>query len=404
MSSGPREPEIPGNSIGAELLGPDGKVDLDALRAIAADEDAGDDESLRRVAFTLSRDLRKRLDKYITDRVPFLSRSQVQKLIDAEAVTVNDRPAKASTMLRQGDVVEVVIPPVGPLRIEPEPVPLDVLYEDQHIIVLNKQPGVIVHPARSYKSGTLINGLAWHFKHASEQGGALSGVGADDARPGVVHRLDRDTTGVIVFAKDDEAHWRLGRAFELRRVEKRYVALVQGVVDPPADVIDLPIGPHPNRAKGFREKQVVRRDAFGKPSVTLYRTLERYDGYALLELELRTGRTHQIRVHLSHSGWPIVGDDMYGGRVLTLRDMAPDGRDARPAGEEEDEVVMGRQALHAALLLFEHPITRERMTFTAPIRGDMARLISLLREHRPGEGAMEVQGAKVTLNDLKLAE
>ncbi len=400
MSPDPNESDQSSRASGADLLGPDGKVDLDAMRALASDESADDDDSLRRVAFTLSRDLRKRLDKYITDRVPFLSRSQVQRLIDAEAVTVNGRAAKASTTLRQGDVVEVVVPPVGPLRIDPEEMPLDILFEDQHIIVLNKQPGVIVHPARSHKSGTLINGLAWHFMHASEQGGALSGVGSDDARPGVVHRLDRDTTGVIVFAKDDEAHWRLGHMFEKRKVEKRYVALVHGRVDPEGDAIDLPIGPHPNRAKGYREKQVVRHDDFGRPSVTLYRTLERYDDYTLLELELRTGRTHQIRVHLSHLGWPIVGDDMYGGRILTMGDLAEDGRDTLPTDEAPDAVVMGRQALHAALLAFEHPITRERLSFTAPIRGDVARLISLLRQHRPGDGAIEVQGAKVTLRDL----
>lgn len=378
--------------VGADLLGADGKVDIEALRALATSEEAGDDESLRRVRFTLARDLQKRLDKYIIDRIPFLSRSQAQKLIAAEAVTVNDRPCKPSTNLRQGDVVEVVIPPVAPLRIVPEPVPLDILYEDQHIIVLNKQAGVIVHPARSHRSGTLINGLAWHFTHSSDAA-ALSTVGAEDARPGVVHRLDRDTTGVIVFAKDDEAHWRLGRQFEKRKVEKRYVALVHGDVHPAADVIDLPIGPHPSRAKGYREKQVVRHDEFGKPSVTLYRTLERYDGYALLELELRTGRTHQIRVHLSHRGNPIVGDDMYGGRPLLRSDLVDEG-------DSEAQVVIARQALHAALLSFEHPITRERLTFTAPIRGDFADAINLLRAHKPGDVALDVQGAMVNLRDL----
>lgn len=381
---------------GAELLGPDGKVNLDALRAAAQEDDGDEDPSSRRVVFTLSRDLRKRLDKYITDRAPFLSRNQAQRLIDEGDVTVNGRAAKPSTTLRQGDVVALTVPPVGPLRIEPEPVPLDVLYEDRHIIVLNKQPGVIVHPARSHTSGTMINGLAWHFQHTSSVGGALSGVGEEDARPGVVHRLDRDTTGVIVFAKDDEAHWRLGHMFEKRQVDKRYVALVHGVIEPQADVIDLPLGPHPNRAKGFREKQVVRHDDFGKPSVTLYRTLERYDGYSLLELELRTGRTHQIRVHLSHLGWSIVGDDMYGGKILTQGDL-----DA--SADAPDEIIMGRQALHAALLSFKHPMTQELLTFTAPIRGDMATCITMLRTHKPGEGPIDVSGARVDFDTLTSA-
>ena len=396
------QPE-PSVTEGAELLGPDGKVDLDALRAVAQEDDGDGDPAARRVVFTLSRDLRKRLDKYITDRAPFLSRNQAQRLIDEGDVTVNGRGAKPSTTLRQGDIVALTVPPVGPLRIEPEPVPLDVLYEDRHIIVINKQPGVIVHPARSHTSGTMINGLAWHFQHTSSEGGGLSGVGEEDARPGVVHRLDRDTTGVIVFAKDDEAHWRLGHMFEKRQVDKRYVALVHGVIEPQADVIDLPLGPHPNRAKGFREKQVVRHDDFGKASVTLYRTLERYDGFSLLELELRTGRTHQIRVHLSHLGWPIVGDDMYGGKILSLCDLAGDGRDARPTDDRADEVIMGRQALHAALLSFKHPMSQEQLTFTAPIRGDMARCITLLREQKPGEGPIDVSGARVDFATLTSA-
>ena len=378
---------------GADLLGPDGKVDLDRLRAATTDENAGDEESIRRVSFTLARDLRKRVDQYVTDRVPFLSRSRAQKLIAAGAVTVAGKPCKPSTILREADTVEIVLPSVAPSKLEPQPIPLDALYEDDRLIVLNKQPGVLVHPARSHPSGTLINGLAWRFEHGPDADAALSTVGAEDARPGVVHRLDRDTSGVIVFAKDDEAHWRLARQFEARRVEKRYVAVVEGAVDPPAGVIDLPIGPHPSRAKGRREKQVVRHDSFGKPSVTLYRTLERFDGFSLLELELRTGRTHQIRVHLAHLGFSIAGDDMYGGRALTRREIAP-------SHEDPDHVILDRQALHAALLAFEHPITRAPMSFTARLHEDMADLIRLLRAHRPGAGPVDVQGARVNLDDL----
>lgn len=398
MSDEPDDLSSARPSTSAQLIGADGKVDLDAVRALGMTDEPRTpgqpgDEDRRRVSFTLSRDLRKRLDQYITDRVPFLSRSQAQKLIDAGAVTVNGALPKHSTILRQRDVVGIVIPPQRPSRIEPEPMELDVLYEDDYLLVLNKRPGVIVHPARSHTSGTLINGLAWRFEREGRQGASLSGVGADDARPGVVHRLDRDTSGVIVFAKDDLAHWRLGRQFEKRRVEKRYIAVVHGAVEPIADVIDLPLGPHPNRAKGYREKQVVRHDSFGKPSVTLYRALELFDGYSLLELELRTGRTHQIRVHLSHLGWPVVGDDMYGGRAVTLGDLSTT---LQPA----DEIVINRQALHAAMLSFDHPITQERMTFAAPFRGDMTRLIQMLRQCKPGAGVTGVVGAGVDLGEL----
>lgn len=382
MSDEPPSSSSEEPSPNADLIGPDGKVDRDAVRAVSEGEIEDGDDSRRSVSFTLSRDLRKRLDKYLTDRITFISRSQSQKLIAAGAATVNGQVCKPSTILRQGDRVDVLIPPQSPSRIEPEPMDLDVLFEDQHLIVLNKAPGVIVHPARSHTSGTLLNGLMWRFANESKQGESLSTVGADEARPGVVHRLDRDTSGVIVFAKDDEAHWRLGMQFEKRQVEKRYVAVVHGEIQPRADVIDLPIGPHTSRAKGYREKYIVRHDDFGKHSVTIYRTQELFAGYTLLELELRTGRTHQIRVHLSHLGWPIVGDDMYGGRAVAAGDIDPG---ATSAGE----VVIDRQALHAALLSFNHPITQERLTFTAPLRGDMANLVELLRKHKTGASSVQ---------------
>lgn len=358
------------------LILPGGKVDPDALRAWyeRASSEGCDEEQLGTVRFELQRDVGSRLDRYLTSRVTFMSRTQLQRLIDGGGVTVNGRAAKASTRLRLHDVVEVVIPPPPSNEIQPEPMPLNVLYEDEHLIVLNKQPNVIVHPARSELSGTLINGLAWHFQNVS--GGALSDVGKEFARPGVVHRLDRNTTGCIVFAKTDEAHWKLGRQFEQRSVDKRYLALVHGRVEPDGQVIDLPIGPHPSRDKGYREKYVVRHDDLGKPSVTIARVRERYrdhdqpagtQDYTLVELELKTGRTHQIRVHLSHNGWPIVGDDMYGGHPLAV-DAA-----------RQAQVLINRQALHAALLSFEHPISSQPMTFVAPLPDDFEACIAYLR-------------------------
>ncbi|HYE63036.1 MAG TPA: RluA family pseudouridine synthase [Phycisphaerales bacterium] len=374
------------------LLLPGGKVDAEAIRraleqAEQTGVDADDDAELRTVTFTLQRDLNKRLDKYLTDRITFMSRNQLQKLIGEGGVTVNGRVAKSSTNLRAGDEVEVVIPPPPSKDIVPENIPLDVMYEDEHLLVINKQPDIIVHPARSHLKGTMLSALAWHFQHGGTglpTGAAspkLSSVGAEFARPGVVHRLDRHTSGCIVFAKQDEAHWKLGHQFEYRTVDKRYMAVVHGKVEPPIEVVELPIGPHPSREKGYREKYVVRHDELGKHAVTIYRVRERYvlenrtrtDGtvgdewFSLVELELKTGRTHQIRVHLSELGYPIVGDDMYGGRPFV-----------DPA---TGEPIIARQALHATILGFKHPITEQPMQFTAPLRGDIGRLVRTLHQH-----------------------
>jgi 23S rRNA pseudouridine1911/1915/1917 synthase len=376
------------------LILPGGKVDEDAVRALGDDTD---DDGPRRVRFKLSRDLNKRLDKYLQDRIAFMSRTQLQRLIDHEAVTVNGRLPKASTKLRLGDEVEVVVPPPPSKEIQGEGIPIDVLYEDAQILVLNKSPNIIVHPARSHNSGTLLNALVWYFQHKSPAGGGLSGVGEEFARPGVVHRLDRKTSGVMVIAKDDEAHWKLGRQFEKRTTDKRYLALVEGVMEADADVIDLPIGPHPSRVKGMREKMVVRHDELGKQAVTLYRVRERYEGggdhgnvrgYTLVELELKTGRTHQIRVHLSQLGYPLIGDDMYEGHALRMNALD---------GSKNDEVVLDRQALHAAVLGFRHPATNEPVEFTAPLPDDLARVVTLLRRHRRASGVLDVPGATVDM-------
>ncbi len=374
-----------------DLLLPGGKVDPEAVRR-ALEEAGEDDIDARRVLFTLQRDVQTRLDKYLTSRIAFMSRTQLQRIVDAGDATVNGRPAKASTTLRLGDVVTVVIPAPAPTDIQPEPIPLDILFEDEHFIVLNKQADIIVHPARSHNRGTMLNALVWHFEQQSGGGGGgsrrsggapgagLSPVGRDLARPGVVHRLDRDTTGCIVFAKSEEAHWKLAIQFERREVDKRYLAVTHGRIEPDGQVIDLPLGPHPSKAKGYREKRVVRYDDLGKPSVTVCRVRERYrradgEAFTLAELELRTGRTHQIRVHLAHLGWPIVADDMYGGRLFGA--SGEPGEAGAPG--EAAAPVMARQALHAALLALTHPITGQAMSFVAPPAPDMCALIGRLR-------------------------
>lgn len=355
-----------------ELTQPGGKLDADLLRdAVERARSGSGGSSMPRVQFTLSRDLNEpRLDKYLTSRIRFLSRTQLQQIIDAGGATVGGKPAKSSTKLRKDDRVRLAIPPPPPSEVVPQQIGIDVLFEDEHLIVLNKHAGVIVHPARSEADGTLINALAWHFENVSQ--GELSPLGKDQARPGVVHRLDRDTTGCIVFAKDEQSHWKLGAQFEHRTTDKRYLAVVHGSVEPDAHVIDKPIGPHQSKVKGYREKQVIRYDDLGKPSVTICRVHERYtlheravgdQHFSLVELELKTGRTHQIRVHLSDDAWPIVGDDMYGGRAFDF----PDGTQ------------MARQALHAALLAIAHPITGEPMVFSAPPPADFRALVAQLR-------------------------
>ncbi len=358
-----------------DLLGPGGKVDRDALYRLH--EAREDDDSPVRVRFELVRDLQKRLDRYLVDRVPFMSRTALQRLIDEDAVTVNDRRPKASTKLRRGDVVEVVLPPPPSNEIPPEDIPLHVLFEDDDLIVLNKQPDIIVHPARAMKSGTIVNALSWRFRHHTS--GALSSVGEEFARPGIVHRLDRFTTGAMVAAKSDTAHWRLGHQFQNRTVDKRYLAIVHGVVRRDHDLIDLPLGRHPR----IFDRYAVRHDDFGKEARTIYRVLERYDGYTLVELELLTGRTHQIRVHLAEIGHPIVGDDYYGGRRLARNMIVPKGED--DPGHASDAPLVARQALHATRLEFDHPIGGDRRTFTAPLWDDMREMVRLLRLHRHAE-------------------
>ena len=373
----------------ADLIGPGGKVDREALWALYKQSE-GDDEGPVSVRFELSRDLNKRLDKYLVDRIPFLSRTSLQQLILEKAVTVNGRAPKASTRLRKGDVVAAILPPPPPSQLVAEDIPLEALYEDDDLIVIHKPDDILVHPARGNQSGTIINGLAWRFLHRS--GGSLSPVGREFARPGVVHRLDRHTTGVLVFAKTEFAHWRLARQFEERRTDKRYLAVVHGRVEPAADVIDVPLGRHPT----IREKYAARFDATGKPSVTLYRVREHYEGFTLLELELKTGRTHQIRVHLSHLGYPIAGDDMYGGRHLSVGDVAGP---AGTAGRSPRDPLLTRQALHATVLGFTHPITKEPMTFQAPLATDMRDLITLLREFS-FVAAPKVAGAVIELEEV----
>ena len=321
------------------------------------------DEGLESVQYNIRHDLQKRLDIYLRDRLSTHSRAMLQKLIKSGSVLVNGRPAKVSTLLRSGDCVELKIPPTVEREILPENIPLDILYEDDAFIAINKQTDLIVHPARGHWSGTLTNGLVYH---AQQTAGTLS-IGSDPWRPGIIHRLDRNTTGLILVAKTDEAHWRLAGQFERRSIRKTYLAVVHGGPALDSDLIDAPLGVHP----AMREKYAVRQEG-GRPAQTVYQVKERFKHFTLLELFPKTGRTHQLRVHLSHIGMPIAGDITYGGRVVSQRDISGNTSDS-------SSPILSRQALHAWKLQFVHPCKFNRMSLEAPIPADMDQFLTLLR-------------------------
>ena len=363
-----------------EILDPD---DGDEDFELTVEELAGEE-----LKFRVGQNIKfRRLDKYLGGRFSQFSRSRLQKVIKEQDVKINGHPAKRSHKLNPGDLIEMTLPPKVIRELVAEDIPINVIYEDDDVIVLNKQADLIVHPARGYKSGTLVNGLVHYFQSQladGEQGvevtvneetdeeeisyANLSSVGGD-FRPGIVHRLDRNTTGVMVVAKSDDAHLHLSRQFQGRTIKKTYIAVVHGTPELDGDCIDEPIGVNPK----IREKQAVRAD--GKESVSYYEVLEKYRGYSLVKLRLKTGRTHQLRVHMAHIKHPIVADDMYGGKPVY-----PWQLENREAAVEEP--VMARVALHAWQLKFKHPATEEEMTFEADLPPDMQRLVDELRKWR----------------------
>jgi len=304
----------------------------------------------------------RRLDKYLAGRFRNLSRHFIQDAIRAGSVKVNGQAVKCSFKLTHRDVVEFVMPEPPKKEIEPEDIPLNIIYEDDDLIILNKPPDIIVHPARGNKHGTLVNALAHYSNELS------SGLG--EFRPGIVHRLDRNTTGVMIVTKNDPAQWKVAKQFELRQTKKSYLAIVHGTPELQADRINLPLGVHPK----VREKYAVRSET-GKEAVTDYELLEAFRGFSLIHCKPRTGRTHQIRVHLAHLKHPIVADDMYGGKLVYPWQLA----DAEQAIEEP---VIARCALHAWTIEFTHPTTEQRVTFEAPLPDDMQHLLDMLRKYR----------------------
>jgi len=279
-------------------------------------------------------DINKRIDVFLAKNLESFSRSYIQDLIKKGKATIGGKSIKANYRLRNGDNVVLNIPKPEPLEILPENIPLDILYEDNDVILVNKPKGMVVHPAAGHYSGTLVNALLYHCKDN------LSGINGV-LRPGIVHRIDMDTTGVIIACKNDNAHQNIAKQLAEHSITRRYIAIVNGNLKEDEGVVDAPIA----RAKNDRKKMAVDKD--GKTAVTHYKVLERLKNYTYIECVLETGRTHQIRVHMSYINHPLLGDEIYSGKKESMK--------------------LQGQCLHAMVLGFIHPTTNEYMEFEAPI-------------------------------------
>jgi 23S rRNA pseudouridine1911/1915/1917 synthase len=315
---------------------------------------------------------RERLDLYLTHHVQNATRTKVQRAIEGGFVTVNGKRVQPSHKISPGEVICVQIPKSPPPDVLPEAIPLDILFEDDYLIVLNKPAGMVTHPAFGNYTGTLVNALLYHCNNH------LSTLN-DPTRPGIVHRLDKDTSGVMVVAKEDATHAYLAKQFARRTIEREYWAVVWGRFDQENSLtaksirrtgtIDAALG----RSKSDRKKIVVVKE--GKAAVTEYEVLEEFAYLSLVKLKLRTGRTHQIRVHLHHVGHPVFGDPTYGGRRIAW------GGTEKPKKEEVQHLLklITRQALHAKTIGFVHPKTREVMKFDSSLPEDMTAVLAALR-------------------------
>ncbi|MGK7939398.1 MAG: RluA family pseudouridine synthase [Crocosphaera sp.] len=299
-----------------------------------------------------------RLDRWLSNHLTDLSRSHLQKLIEQGNITLNNKICTNKKIkVKIGDRLQINLPDPKPLELEPEPIPLDILYEDEQLIIINKPAGLVVHPAPGHETGTLVHALLYHCSN-------LAGIGGVQ-RPGIVHRLDKDTTGAIVVAKTDYAHQNLQEQIKNKTAKREYLGIVYGVLSNKEDenksnqgIINLPIGRHPVDRKKMASVPVEKR---GREAVTHWEIIERLGNYSLVKFTLETGRTHQIRVHSSHRGNPILGDPLYSAnRSLKMK--------------------LSGQALHAYKLTLTHPITSEKIEAIAPLPDEFTRLLNYLRK------------------------
>jgi len=279
----------------------------------------------------ISKEENVRLDNYLKESIPSFSREFIKKLIKENSVLVNGFNKKPSYKIKLNDVIEINIKEPEPLNLKPEKLNIEIIYEDDDIIVVNKPQGMLTHPVGNKKEGTLVNALLYYSKNLSGIGGVL--------RPGIIHRLDKDTSGLLLVAKNDFSHRILSNDLKERKIKRIYYALVKGVLKEDKGIIEIPL------TKSFRSKKFVKPSFLGRESITEYNVLKRYKDYTLLEVSLRTGRTHQIRVHFSFIGYPIVGDRVYGVYHPDLKG----------------------QLLHAKKIIFNHPRTNEKLSFEIPL-------------------------------------
>ena len=307
----------------------------------------------------------RRIDRYLASRLPDYSRTFLQKLVKEGAVLVNGHTVKSSYDIQKGDLISVRVPVLEESKIVPEDIPIDIVYEDDYLMLINKPYDMVVHPAGRHHCGTVVNALAFHCQNLSQVNGPL--------KAGIVHRLDRDTSGIMLTIKSDAVHSQIAMQFEKRSVKKEYLAVVEGEVMFDSDEISLPIARHIIDS----QKMAVRHD-IGKEAVSIYEVVERFRGYTLVKVMPKTGRTHQIRVHMRAIGHPVVADFMYSSQESCyLSDLLQKER------EEGELPIIDRQALHAHRIEFFHPIQNKKMEFEVDLPEDISALVNALREIRP---------------------
>lgn len=301
------------------------------------------------VEIYVDEDDNERLDAYLANELDEISRSYVQKLIKEKLVFVNDKHVKSSYLVKEGDFIKVNLPKPKELEIIPEDIPIDIIYEDEDIAIINKQQDMVVHPAPGNYNGTLVNALLFHIDNLSSINGII--------RPGIVHRLDKDTSGLLIIAKNDKAHKTLSANLKDRNIKRTYISLVHGILSNEEGTINAPIGRH-----GTDRKKMTVTQKNSKEAITHYKVLERYNNYSLVEVNLETGRTHQIRVHMAYINHPVVGDPIY--------------------SKGKNEFGLYKQMLHAYKLGFLHPTRGEYMEFKVDLPGYFKDILNILENKR----------------------
>ncbi|MBE3085204.1 MAG: RluA family pseudouridine synthase [Bacteroidetes bacterium] len=317
-----------------------------------------------------------RIDKFLSDRLEDTSRTRIQNAANAGNILVNNNPVKPNYKVKPGDIVQVVLPtPPREIELIPENIPLNIVYEDDDVLVVNKEPGMVVHPAYGNYTGTLVNALMWHFKD-------LPLFNTGESRPGLVHRLDKNTSGILVIAKNEFALNRLSKQFFDRTTDRRYNALVWGTPDPLEGTITGNVG---RNIKNRKIMQVFKDGSEGKTAITHYKVIEDLGYISLIECKLETGRTHQIRVHFSHIKHPLFNDEEYGGdQILKGTTFTKYQQFIKNCFK-----ILPRQALHAKSLAFDHPVTGKRLSFDSDLPDDMQQVIEKWRKYISGRESVE---------------